>query len=278
MRAQLGPEAYDGKGIVGIHDVLRAHFLVLDYFSRLGQGAGGVGPRSINLLHSAVSRQMVGFEGRHKWKDDLEVCATLFYGLIADHPFYDGNKRTAFLVATYHLQTLGRTLTVAATEFERLALRTADHQLRVYQRFSSFAAQGSDGEVRFIADFFRRKTRAVDHRQYLVSYRQLDSLLRRHGFFLGQPDGNYIHVIRSEKRLVLKFPLPSFQKREQSVMKVGFPGWTREVEPGLVKRIRERTGLTDEKGIDSQVFFKGADEFEALIGRFHEPLERLADR
>jgi death-on-curing protein len=276
--AGIGPEPYVGKGVIGIYDVLRAHFLLLDYFGRLGEGFGGVGPRDLNLLHSALSRQLTSFDGHDKWKDRLDVCATLFFGLIKNHPFHDGNKRTAFLVAMYQLKRIGRVLRVEASEFERLALRTADDALPAYETFGTFANHRADAPVRFVSDFFRRKTRDIDRHQYLVTYRQLDALLRRYGFYLAHPDGNYIHVVRTERRLTFRGLIPSRRTTEQRVMKVGFPGWTREVDPGLVKRIRQATDLTDEEGIDSQVFFKGADDIEGLIGRYHAPLERLADK
>ncbi len=93
-------DPYLGPWCVGIHDVLRAHFLIIEHFwENEGEGVGGVGPKDLNLLHSALSRQSVGYGGRQKWDERLQVCATLFYGLVLDHAFHDANKRTAFLVA-----------------------------------------------------------------------------------------------------------------------------------------------------------------------------------
>jgi death-on-curing protein len=48
-------------------DVLRAHFMVAEYFVQRGAGLGGLGPRSYNLLQSAVSRQYVSLGGIRKW-------------------------------------------------------------------------------------------------------------------------------------------------------------------------------------------------------------------
>lgn len=62
---------------VGVHDVLRAHFLLIDYFFQEGQEVGGIGPKSLDLLHSAVSRQTVGYGGKTKWTDSFDLCATL---------------------------------------------------------------------------------------------------------------------------------------------------------------------------------------------------------
>src|SRR5690242_1269291 len=91
-------DPYDGKFTIGLFDVLRAHYAIADYFYSEGYGVGGIGPRDINLLHSALHRQFVGWGTARKWTDHHDIVATVMYGLIMDHPFHDANKRTAFLV------------------------------------------------------------------------------------------------------------------------------------------------------------------------------------
>ena len=55
----VGPEdPYQADTSVGMHDVLTAHFLIVDYFWEKQYGIGGVGPRSLDLLHSALSSVM----------------------------------------------------------------------------------------------------------------------------------------------------------------------------------------------------------------------------
>ena len=75
----VGDDPYRDDCMVGIHDVLRAHFLLVDYFYDERKGLGGVGPRDLNLLHSAVNRQLVCYGGKFKWTDKYDICATLFY-------------------------------------------------------------------------------------------------------------------------------------------------------------------------------------------------------
>ena len=89
-------DPYAGENTVGIHEVLRAHFLIVDHFMHHTnlEGIGGVGPRDIDMLHSALHRQFSGFGGIDKWKTNYELMATVFFGLIKGHPFFDANKRT----------------------------------------------------------------------------------------------------------------------------------------------------------------------------------------
>jgi len=50
-------DQFQSDDTIGLHDVLAAHFLMIDYFAEKNYGIGGVGPRSLDLLHSALSRQ-----------------------------------------------------------------------------------------------------------------------------------------------------------------------------------------------------------------------------
>src|SRR5438128_2373134 len=74
---------------VTAEDVLRAHFMLAEYFQRREEGLGGLGPRSLHLLQSAVSRQYVSLGNTQKWSTVYELTATLFFGIIKNHPFFD---------------------------------------------------------------------------------------------------------------------------------------------------------------------------------------------
>ena len=48
------------------------------------------------------------------------------------------------------------------------------------------------------------------------------------------------------------------------------------VGKGAMKTVREKTGLTHKRGVDSATFFKDEDPIDCLIARYHEPLISLA--
>jgi death-on-curing protein len=73
----------------------------------LGEGGGAEGLRDIGLLESALARPRQVFAYSAS-KPAIPVLAAAYaWGLIRDHPFIDGNKRTAFLVATGFCQANG---------------------------------------------------------------------------------------------------------------------------------------------------------------------------
>lgn len=274
---EIGSELYRGKNTVGIYDVLKAHYLIVDKFAREGEGIGGVGPRDVNLLHSTLSRQVTGFSGRQKWQGDLDICATLFFGLVKNHAFYDGNKRTALLTLLFHLWKLGRVPTIKQKRLEQLALRTAMNQLALYNSYARFQ-KFKDRDVMFLSHFLHKNTRKQDRRTYMITYRQLDIILRKFNFKLANPSKNFIDVVREEEVLTWrKFRLERTLK-ETRVAHIPFPGMNKQVCTRDIKYVRKATGLTAKNGIDSAVFFKDADPLNVLVHQYGGVLRRLADK
>jgi death-on-curing protein len=83
-------------------------------------GAGGI--RDQTMLDSALSRP----EQRHHYGsgDIFEVAAAYAFGIARNHPFVDGNKRTAFASAVtfLHLNGLIFTATESDAVIQTLAL------------------------------------------------------------------------------------------------------------------------------------------------------------
>lgn len=276
--AKIGTEPYDSSYSLGIYDVLKAHYIIVDFFAKeYGEGVGGVGPKNLSLLHSALSRQSCGFDGKNKWSSNLEVCSTLFYGLIKNHPFHDVNKRTAFLSLLYHLRKVKRVPSAKQKDFETLAIRVASNELFKYKRYEEFIDK-SDGQVLFIADFLKRNTRPLIKNEYHITYGDLQMTLAKFGYSLENPNGNKIDVVYNTQESYFKGLRRVQRDRQKHVGTIGFPGWTRQVPLEELKKVRRITNLTHENGVDSESFFHDADPLKVLIAQFSEPLRRLADK
>jgi death on curing protein len=65
---------------------------------------GSAGVRDENLLISAVLTPQSSFGGRSPYADIIEVAAAYLYYLCGNHPFVDGNKRTAMMAAIVFLR------------------------------------------------------------------------------------------------------------------------------------------------------------------------------
>jgi death on curing protein len=80
--------------------------------------------RSGELLLSAVMAPRATWEGAPLYPSLAEMAAAYAHGLALNHPFVDGNKRTAFIVALAFLEANGVALTLGKpwiANMERLA-------------------------------------------------------------------------------------------------------------------------------------------------------------
>ena len=68
-------------------------------------GAGGL--RDEGLLESAVAAPQASFGGESPFANLTEVAAAYLFYLCRNHPFLDGNKRTAFVVMELFLSLNG---------------------------------------------------------------------------------------------------------------------------------------------------------------------------
>lgn len=94
----------------------RVAFLSLDEVlaiqQRLIEAFGGAhGVRDLGMLESALYRPQTGY-----YADLLEMAAALMESLLMNHPFVDGNKRTAFFATDVFLRLNGWTIRVTAEQ------------------------------------------------------------------------------------------------------------------------------------------------------------------
>jgi len=69
---------------------------------------GGLsGMRDINLLSSAITMPYASFSGDFLHKDIFEMAAAYAFHICQNHPFIDGNKRTALASALVFLELNG---------------------------------------------------------------------------------------------------------------------------------------------------------------------------
>lgn len=95
---------------------------ILFIHGRLIDATGGEhGVRDLGLLESAVARPQATFEGEDLYPDLFAKAAALLESLAQNHPFVDGNKRTAITAASLFLLQNGRRLETTNEEVERAA-------------------------------------------------------------------------------------------------------------------------------------------------------------
>ena len=270
-------DIYTPDNCLSVSEVVRAHFLIADFFYNQGEGIGGIGPRDLSLLVSAVSRQWVGFDNKLKWNTIYERAATLLFGLVRNHAFHDANKRTAFLSTAHYLLKNGFMLTKSQRELEDFTVEIAERSLNKYRRYKELRKNGdSDPEVRYISWYLQKNCRRSENSYHTITYRDLDTILESFDYFLSEPGGNRINVYKRVRRR--KLFGRGHREGMARVCRIGFPGWSKQVSKGDIKFLRGELGLVPEHGIDSAAFYKNADNIRGLIRSYEGALRRLAFR
>jgi len=103
--------------------VLRIHQRVIEEFG------GDPGLRDRGLLESAVAMPQSTFAGSYLHVELAEKAAAYHFHLCSNHPFVDGNKRTAVAAAEVFLLANGFELGASDDELEETTLGVAEGRL-----------------------------------------------------------------------------------------------------------------------------------------------------
>ena len=91
---------------------------------------GGLrGTRDENLLVSAVLTPQSSFGGKSPYADIVEIAAAYLFYICKNHPFLDGNKRTAMMAAIVFLRFNGIEPKADSEQWEKLMLDVAASKL-----------------------------------------------------------------------------------------------------------------------------------------------------
>ena len=258
--------------LINVSDVLKAHYILADYFT--DPTVDGevesmlVGVRSFNLLTSAICRQICGYEGRRKYSDKMEICATLFYGLVKNHAFHDGNKRTALLTLLYQLYLYNLYPTAPITDFEKLVLAVADDSLPVkYKHVWKKFDKKDDTTIYTIAYLLRRMVENKNTTfRYDISMKEFIQALENQGVKC-ERNGSKIKLSRKSKKGIFPKIYTYF---------LNYHGDTRVVQVGMARDTFSELHLFEEFPT-FQSMFEGREPLYLLISQFELPLRRLKD-
>ncbi len=75
---------------IGLDEVLIIH----DRMLKVGGGRAGL--HDFTLLHSAIERPKAQLGGAYLYSSLWQMAAALLQSMVKNHPFEDGNKRTAY--------------------------------------------------------------------------------------------------------------------------------------------------------------------------------------
>lgn len=125
-----------------VPDILAIHQRLVEAFG------GDPGLRDRGLLESAAAMPRATFGGEYLHPRLSDMAAACHFHLCRNHPFVDGNKRTAVAVAEVFLLINGQELTAPDDALLRLTFGVADGSLskEAVLRFFSRHTRSLDGD------------------------------------------------------------------------------------------------------------------------------------
>lgn len=111
--------------LLNLEQLLQLHALVIQ------ETGGDDGLRDLGRIEAALATQTQNIFGEELYVGPTEKAAALIRGIIADHPFVDGNKRTAMLAGLTFLKLQGVTSHISKGQLENFAVQIAVEQLDV---------------------------------------------------------------------------------------------------------------------------------------------------
>jgi death-on-curing protein len=106
-----------------LEDALELHRLSLEQYG------GGAGVRDLGLLESALAQPRAAFGEQYAHEGLYAMAAAYLFHIARNHPFVDGNKRTALLAALVFLNINGITLERESEALYELTMGVAEGRI-----------------------------------------------------------------------------------------------------------------------------------------------------
>ena len=248
-------------------EVKAIHFELVEDFSASRDPIVPAGVRTESLLASAVFRPQTSLGDVKKYPTVEMSAAALVHSLIHDHPFHNGNKRTALVSLLVFLDENGFFPQFGQDEAFKLVLDIAQHRIT-----NTSQENLADRETIEIADWLCNHCRVLEKGDHPISFRKLRQILLDYNCTLEAPTGSKMNITRIKKETRI------FSKRKILHTQISYSDEGREVGRNTIKKIRRDLQLDDlNGGIDSRAFYsKGPLGAKDFIARYRKTLHRLA--
>ncbi len=110
--------------MIELKDVLNIHNILIDKFG------GSKGIRDIGSLESAINRPFATFENQDLYPTPSDKAAAILESILINHPFVDGNKRTAYVLMRLILIEYGFDINENQEEKYKMVISASNGDIR----------------------------------------------------------------------------------------------------------------------------------------------------
>ena len=255
-------------------EVIAIHFALVKDFEEHNDPIYPAGVKSDDLLSSAIYRPRTSLGDERKYPTVEMAAAALLHSIVLDHPFHNGNKRTALVSMLVFLDENRFLLKCTEQELFKKVLLTAQHKLEPdYIRSNDLP----DREVLHLAEWIYSKSRIMELGDRPIQWRRLKRILKKYDCTIQQATvGNRINIVR--KKITKGF----WGRTTTTALhtQVFYKGDGFDAEENTVVKIRKDLHLDEENGgIDAMIFYQtepySPDDFIVKYSKLLKRLSRL---
>jgi death on curing protein len=111
--------------MISFENVVAIHSVIIERFG----GANGL--RDKAGLEAAINRPFQTFDGHELYPTAVDKAAAIFESIISNHPFVDGNKRTAYVLMRLFLKESAIDISAAENDKYEFVVKAASGQLTI---------------------------------------------------------------------------------------------------------------------------------------------------
>jgi death-on-curing family protein len=253
---------------LSMRDVELIHNELVRDFAESPDPISPPGIRDHDLLASAIYRQHTSLGPERKYPTLEMVAAALLHSLVHNHPFHNGNKRTALVSMLVLLDKNGAKVTCDEDELFEYVLRLAQHKT------VKPGKKMPDREVQDIAEWIHKRSRIIEKGDRPTQWRKLKRILTSYDCVIETAPGasSRLNIERqiSTRRMFLRHV-------ETLRTQIKYTDDGREANINTIKKVRADLQLDEDHGIDSRDFYSKANITPGeFIVRYRKTLKRLA--
>ena len=240
--------------------VEKIHWHLVKDFSTTRDPIAPAGIKNEGLLESAMTRYVTSL-GRDMKYPTLELAtAALLHSLIHNHPFHNGNKRTALVSALTFLDLNGACVKSSEDDLFSFIMKVGGHNLSEQMTDRYFSSLDvSDKEVWAIAKWIHSRIYRKMAASRIMKFHQFRRILQDYGCSFQTVNKGFINIYREERQT-----------------QIWYGGEGREVDLNIIQRIRKELELDEAHGYDTAFFYNAEERLPAFVIKYRKTLSMLA--
>lgn len=252
---------------ISYDEILRIHDALVMDFSNAGDPIFPAGVKSESLLHSALFHPQTSYAGAKKYPTIESGGAALMYAISNNHPFHNGNKRTALVALLVFLDRHNIFLTCNEDDLFSISIKVASHKLTYEEKAYN------DEEIYKLAIWIFQNSKVIRKDLYPITLRKLKQILNH--FDCNILDNGRVTRVKKERNFLGIF----INKELKSMIpSAGDIADGKEVSIKTVKKIRKDLCLDAENGIDSADFYQAINNPTVISNEFIVKYKNLLRR